>query len=140
MPNALPETTPAVPTLAVAGALLLHVPPVVASLSVVAYPRQRPENCSIADGGVSTVAGMVAMQPVGKVYVISVVPDATPETTPVVVPTVAISALLVLHVPPGVASLNVAEDNGQIFTLPDIVAGRGLTVSGIVAVQPVDSE
>ena len=54
-----------------------------------------------------TVVLMVAVQPVGKVYVITGKPWEIPVTTPDEEPTVASNVLLLLQVPPGEAELNV---------------------------------
>jgi hypothetical protein len=49
------------------------------------------------------------------------VPVATPVTTPVPEPTVATDVLLLLHVPPEVASLNVlVEPPAHTLAVPDI--------------------
>jgi hypothetical protein len=57
----------------------------------------------------------------------SVVPAATPETMPEV-PTVATEVLLLLHVPPEVASLSELVKPGHVVADPVIAAGAGLTV------------
>lgn len=56
-------------------------------------------------------------------------PDATPVTIPEPVPTVAKPVLLLVHVPPLVASLNVVVRPAQTFTVPVIDAGNGFTVT-----------
>ena len=64
------------------------------------------------------------------------VPEAIPETIPVVDPTVAAAVLLLLQVPPVVASLKVTVDPAQ--TLPEtVIADIGLTVTVCIAVHPV---
>jgi hypothetical protein len=54
--------------------------------------------------------------------VIFTVPRDTPATVPVVAPTDAIKGLLLLQVPPAVASLNVAVHPIQVLVLPMIGA------------------
>ena len=64
-------------------------------------------------------------------------PAATPVTTPVVEFTVAKEALLLLHVPPTVASLSVLVKPIHALAVPVMDAGNGLTVIIVVAVHPV---
>ena len=65
-------------------------------------------------------------------------PLDTPVTSPEV-PIVATPVLTLLHVPPGVASVNVVDEVGQIINDPvvPIAAGNGFTVTVLVAAQPV---
>ena len=65
------------------------------------------------------------------------VPAETPVTTPVVEPTLALVASLLLHNPPVVASANPIVDPVHTAGAPVMAAGLGLTVTGIVAKQPV---
>ena len=66
-----------------------------------------------------------------------VVPDATPLTVPVDEPTVPFATVLLLHVPPDVASLNVIVD--PTHTDPGVprIAVIGLTVTILLLLQPV---
>ncbi len=64
------------------------------------------------------------------------VPAVTPVTTPAPAGTVE-NALLLLQVPPTVASVNVVVKPTQTAIGPDIAAGNGLTVTVAVAIQPV---
>ena len=62
-------------------------------------------------------------------------PEDTPVTIPVL-PTVAIVVLLLLHTPPGVASLSVVVYPGVTDEIPVMdagVAGKPLTVTTVVA-------
>jgi hypothetical protein len=62
-------------------------------------------------------------------------PIETPVTIPVD-PTVAIAVLLLLHVPPDVASVKVTDVPGQIVAgsvITGATAGKGITVSVLVA-------
>ena len=67
-----------------------------------------------------------------------VVPTPVPVTTPEV-PIVATPGLLLAHTPPVVASLSVVVLPIHVVRVPVIVAskGNGLTVNGVVAIQPV---
>ena len=68
VPAMLPLTTPVVePIDAVAGALLLHRPPDVASLNTIVKPVQTLFSPAIAAGNGLTVTGCVAIQPVASV-------------------------------------------------------------------------
>ena len=64
------------------------------------------------------------------------VPIATPVTKPVP-DTVATPGLLLLHVPPAVASAKTDVEPTQRVVPPVIATGGGVTVTTIVAVQPV---
>lgn len=57
------------------------------------------------------------------------VPTATPVTTPEVGLMVAIAVLLLVHVPPVVASANVLVPPTVVVAVPVITAGRGVTVT-----------
>ena len=56
-------------------------------------------------------------------------PPAAPVTMPVVEPTVATPMLVLLHVPPVVASANVVEPPTHIVAVPDMAAGAPFTVT-----------
>ena len=58
-------------------------------------------------------------------------PDTTPEPD-----TVAIAVLLLLHVPPDVAFVNVVVDAGHTTKVPPIAAGCRFIVIGVVDTQP----
>ena len=55
-------------------------------------------------------------------------------------PIVAIAVLLLLHVPPTVASARVVVKPGQTVVVPVIAAGNAFTVIVAVALHPVVSE
>ena len=67
LPVAIPVTTPLELTLPNAGALLLHVPPVVVSESAVADPTHTVEEPVMGAGMEFTVYCCVAIQDVGNV-------------------------------------------------------------------------
>jgi hypothetical protein len=139
-----PVTTPVVDTtVARAVLLLLHVPPVTVLLSVTELPVHTATLAGvIAAGEVLTVTPFIIKQPVAEiVYVILAVPGATPVTNPPAL-TVAIAALLLFHVPPGVVLVNVAVLPTQriVGGIGLITLGSGLTVTTAVVVQPVPNE
>jgi hypothetical protein len=91
----------------------------------------------IANGKWITVTGKVALQPVGKVYVIAVAPTATPVTMPDADPTVAIGRLPLLHVPPLLPSVKAVVCPWHTDEIPVIPPGSGLTVTIANTEQPV---
>jgi hypothetical protein len=137
LPVAMPVTTPVdEPTVAIPVLLLLQVPPAEPSDKVVAvlvHMLVVPEIGSMA----FTVTTAVIWQPVlPAIYVITVVPPATAVTTPLAEATVATAVALLLHVPDPEASLRVKVLPAQTAALPLIAAGKLLTVTTVVAIQP----
>ena len=63
-------------------------------------------------------------------------PCDMPDTVPVAAPIVASVVLLLLQVPPAVASLSVAVSPAQIAAMPLIAAGSGFIVTTVVEIQP----
>jgi hypothetical protein len=96
---ALPVKTP-VPAImdAMVGALLVHVPPGVASVRVILLCKQIMPGPAIGDSGL-TVTDARAVQPELRVYDITVEPAVTPVIVPLV-PMVAIAVFAELQVPP----------------------------------------
>lgn len=131
VPARIPDTTP-VATLAVVGMLLFQTPPLVASVSVVVSPTHTLGVPVMAAGVSVTVTTWVVAHPVPSVYVINAVPVDTPLTTPVV-PPIDIFELVLLHAPPGVASVSILINPVQIWRLPVITDGSGFTVNDFVA-------
>ncbi len=129
-PPAMPVASPIVAT---AVLLLVHVPPP-ASVRVELVPTQNDETPEIGLGNGFTVTVVVIRQPVGRVYVITDVPVETPETIPVVDPTVATVVLLLSQVPPP-ASDNVVVLPTQTFVVPVMGLGSGFTVIVVVTAQ-----
>lgn len=125
---------PVLPTVAVPGDPLLHVPPAVASESMVPLPAQNDPKPVIAAGDVFTVMAFTAKQ-VPSAQVMFTVPAAIPVTTPEDEPTVAIDVLLLDHVTPGVISISVAVLPVQTVLGPAIGNGVGRTVTVRVARQ-----
>jgi hypothetical protein len=135
LPVDTPVTSPLVAsTEATAVLLLLHVPPVLALLSVVTTPVQTPVRPVIAGG--LTVMIAVAGQPEETEYEMVTEPDARPVTVPVAEPTMATAGLLLLHVPPEVASDNVTEAPRQTVPEPDTGAVPAFTVTVAVVIPP----
>ena len=136
VPAVIPVTTPVPePTIATVCALLLHVPPVEASVKLTEEPTHTVAVPVMPAGTGSTVTVVVAVQPKGNEYVIVAVPSATEETTPLDDPTVAIVISLLLQVPPVAASLNVVVEPGQILSFP-VIGANGFTVTTAEIVQP----
>ena len=134
-PTIAPVTIPVVASIVALVLLLLHVPPGVASLSVVVKPKHTAGVPRIADNGF-TVAVTVAIQVVGSIYVIIGLPAATPVTVPSV-PTSARPVLLLLQMPPGVWSLSDVVSVAQTIGVPEIPDGFGLTVTLAVVIHEV---
>lgn len=68
------------------------------------------------------------------------VPVVTPVIVPVVAPAVAVVVLLLVQLPPVVASLSVDVAPMHTTAVPVIAAGNGFTVTVAVFVQPVPNE
>jgi hypothetical protein len=71
-------------------------------------------------------------------YTIESVPAVTPVTMPVL-PTVASAVLVLLHTPPGAASVSVIDESAHTLPAPEMVpaTGSGLTVIASVVRHPV---
>jgi len=140
VPVFTPVTMPVeVPTVAMIGLLLLHVPPVVASVRAVELATHVVAVPAIAVGNGLTVTVFVTLQPAPGVYVITAVPVAIPVTIPVAGPTDAF-VLPVLHVPPVTGSLSVVVAPIQTVAVPVIGEGNGFAVNTLVTAQPVPME
>ena len=88
-------------------------------------------------GIVSTFTVAVTIQPVANAYEIVADPQAIPFTVPVDAPTDAMAGVLLVHVPPVVASDSVMVVPEHTFIAPVMAAGRGLMVVTAVVIQPV---
>ncbi len=99
------------------------MPPAVALLSVVVNPAHTVAVPVIAAGAGSTVIVAALKQPVGNVYVMSVVPGVSAVTKPVPIPMFATAPMLLPHVPPALAFVKVVVEPWQIVMLPEIVVG-----------------
>ena len=117
---------------------LTHVPPVVASASVVvALAQTVVVPVMIAGNGLMEITAVVK-QPPGRVYVRFAVPAVPPVMIPVLLPTVAVPVpALVLHVPPPTELVAVTVAALQTSSVPPIAYGVALTVTAETPVQPV---
>ena len=88
-----------------------------------------------------TVTTVATAQPLASVYEIVVVPAETPVTIPVPDPILATPVLVLVQIPPPVASLSRIVCPTQVVELPVIAAGAALTVkvTALVAVNPLPS-
>ena len=131
----MPVSTPVVEMVPVAPVTLVHVPPVVASVSAVVSPLHTDSAPVIIAGCRSTVTIVVAAQ-LPIVYDMVEVPVLI--VLAVTVPPVLIVATVVvtlLHTPPPVASVSVIDAPWQMGVLPLIAAGKVVTVTICVATQ-----
>ena len=141
VPGVIPVTMPVPgPIVALAGLLLLQVPPAVMSVNVIVCPVQATEEpvTGAANGGVTAIL-LVTVQPLSNVYDIVAEPEATPLTSPVAEPTVATAILLLVQVPPAVTSLNVVVALRHTDAAPVIAAGPEITETAVVVKQPAPS-
>ena len=144
-PAATPVTSPVTPfTVAAAVLLLLQVPlPVPLLLNIAPEPTHNAVAPLTVPADGSAVTFIVAdvldvPQPEETVYVIIVLPAATPVTTPVAACTVAAAVLLLLQLPPVLPLLDrvvkepIHTDDAPL-TVPAF--STGLTVIGYVAAE-----
>ena len=124
-PADTPVTIPVAPTVAIAPLLLLHVPPVVASLSGSVKPTVTVLPPDIGEGEGFTVTDKVPIQPVAAMHVIV----ATPAERPMAMPddTETTAGLLVLQLlPTGPVSVSVLPIQRRGDPL---IVGVGYTVT-----------
>ncbi len=140
MPVSAPVTVPPVLTVAAAVLLLLQLPPAAASVSRVEEPLHIAEAPEIVPALGSALTLKVAVvlavpQLLVTVYNILVLPAVMPATLPPVL-TVATAILLLLQVPPEVASARRVAEPAHILSVPvmDPADGSGLTVTVAVSV------
>ena len=135
VPTATPVTVPlSEPTVAAAALLLIHTPPPMESLKVVVSFAHTADGPIMAVGERLTVIVVLALQPANDVYVITVVPVATPKTLPA--KTVATVVTELTHVPPIGLSLSVIIAPTHSAVGP-VMIGIGFTVTIAVLAQPV---
>lgn len=137
-PPAIAVTSPVDPfTVATDVLLLVHAPPVGMVESVVVDPLQRLVGPDITAGDAFTVTVWETEQPLAvMVYDMSADPEPVPDTTPVVLTTVATAVLLLLHVPPVVALLRVVVAPSHTVKEPPMAAGSGFTTKVVVLKHP----
>jgi hypothetical protein len=106
---------------------LLHVPPGVVLDKVSVAARHVAMLPVIAEGtGFTVSVWPIAHRVTGSVYSMIAVPTATPPTMPDEVMEATLTSLVV-HMPPGVASLKVTVEPTQTDAGPDMGAGKGRT-------------
>lgn len=96
-------------------------------------PAQTAAGDAVADNDLGrvafTVTTVVAGVPHPVAYDIVVVPAATPVTMPVLLPTVAVPADELLHVPPDVVLDKDVVEPTHTMLVPEIAAGDPFTVT-----------
>lgn len=110
------------------------------SLSAVEDPIQTVVFPIMAEGKGLTVMLLLTEQPVGRMYIIFVVPGAAPDAMPEAGSIVAIDVPALLHVPPAEPSLSCEATPTQIVAGPVIAAGNGFTTTDTLVAQPRPSE
>ena len=137
VPPETPVTTPVTSTIeAIVASLLLHVPPAVASLSVVVRPTHTNSGLPVGTAVVGyTVTTMVPIQPVGGKIVMVAVPTLLPVVAPKA-STDATAGLLLLHVPDTRSVSNTVLPI-QIEVVPVIGGGAVLTFTVTRVRHPV---
>lgn len=133
-------TTPLEEPIVMSADPVLHVPPDGKPLNVVVPPLAHAVKIPVTDVGTAfTVSADTVVQPSVEVYVILVMPAATPVATPDVEPMVAKDGLLLTHVPPvGVLVSDVVAPT-HMASVPAIALGNGLTVITFVALHDPDN-
>lgn len=107
-------------------------------LNEIVWPVHTVEDPEIADGELLMVMVVVVVQPDGVIYVTADVPGATPVTTPVAEPIVAIAGTAEIHVPPvtGLLSDELAPTHSVVIP----VMNDGLLIVSVTTLaQPVIS-
>lgn len=133
-PTVIPDTKPALVTLATAGLLLVQVPPDDGPTFIV-LPTQTLDGPDKI-GGTLTVIVLVAVHPVEEdVNVRTTAPEALPVISPALV-TEATDGLLLVHVPP-VEGLTFAVLPTQTEVAP-LNTGKAFIVKVVDAVHPVE--
>jgi hypothetical protein len=135
-PRLLPKTIPVVrPTGAIAALFVLHVPGDGESLRVRVPPRQILVLPLITVGNGFTVTVVVVRHPVAVseyvtcAYAATAGLTRTPPVTSPVASTVATTVGVLLHTPPGVASLSCVVRPEHTVVLPVIGCGNGFTTT-----------
>lgn len=141
LPGLTPVTTPSLATVATAGLLLTHVPPVVGD-KVVSPPTQinaGPETATVGFGWTITGAEGSDLQPAASVNLNVACPAPTAVTTPALV-MVATAALLVSQVPPATGNIFVVSPIHNSSSPVMDTAGPCVTVTTfeVSEEQPVD--
>jgi hypothetical protein len=144
VPEEIPVTMPLPPlplTIAIAVSALVHAPPLVPSVTVIADPAHTPVLPAVtAPGDGATVMTEVAVQPDASMYDTVAVPADAPYTDAVVSPVAATVAAppLTVQLPPVVVSDNCMLCPAQTTPGPSM-GENGFTISGFTDWQPVPS-
>ena len=115
--------------------LLVHVPPVVALISVVVFPWQTVVAPEMSEGKARTVTVVLDMQPDALVYCITAKPGLTPSNNPLDAPMVAMVGLRLAHVPPLRVLCNVVVALTQMVVVP-VMGAAAFTVMIVLVKQP----
>lgn len=131
-PVAAPVTNPlSEPIVAAPVFVLVHNPPLIASVRLLVPPEHTVAGPAIAVGVVLTVTMVAVVHPVGSEYTIVAGPVATPVTIPLEAPIVATEGARLFQLPPPASvSAIVAPTHNAVG--PPIAAGTGLTVTLVV--------
>ena len=111
---------------------LLHTPPATLLLSGTLWPVHTLDGPEIGPGIPYTVKVIVVLQPVLSVLMMVAVPAPMPVTNPVVASIYATPGSVLLHEPPGVASLSVVVWPTHRLVIPVIGSGSGLMATVFV--------
>ena len=136
-PADTPVTTPVVlPTLAIAGVVLIQVLVPAPSVSVTVPPTHTWVGPVMAGGMAFTVTVFVARQLCESVKMILATPPLIPCARPLTKSIVATPVALLLHKPGPLASVYKLYPLIQINGLPTMGAGAGFTVTSVLVAQP----
>lgn len=116
--------------------LLVHVPPLVALVSVVVDPVHNTEGPVMPAGLVMTLIVIWLVQPPGAMYLITEVPGEMPPTIPDGV-MLATSVLLLVHAPPVPGAMSGDVLPTHTDSGPVMAPAAALTVTSLVEVHPV---
>ena len=131
VPAVTPVTKPLSEPRVIKVLVLLHTPPPAVSASGTLTPVHTVPGPVMVVGERLTVTGSMAVQPVGKVNVMLLVPVAMPVTTPVPDPMVATPVLPLLHTPV-LVSVRVMCAPTHNADGPPMLPGAGFTVTVVV--------
>jgi hypothetical protein len=117
-----------------------QAPPMAGSLSKLVLPGQTWVLPAMPSGKGLTVNEVVIKQPLPTVYVIVTVPVVTLFALPDNEPIEAMLLLLLVHVPPVERSPSVVVVPWQMWKVPVIGDGAGVTLTVINTLQPAPME
>lgn len=144
VPAVTPVTAPDEEPMVMLASGLLQVPPLVALVNVMvaaSHTALGPEIVPTVGNEIilTVLVSVTEPQALDTAYDIVVVPNVTPVTIPVPLPTVALAVLLLVHVPPEDGWLKVIVDDWQTDDKPEMspLLGAVSTVIVRVLAQPV---